>query len=68
MVRAAYLAAELTTWYVIVPLALALLLIGLVQSLSTLWSLFRHYWVLFKLLLSVLAIIVLLQYVQTTVS
>ncbi len=60
MVRAAYLAMELTAWFVIVPLALGSLLTGLVQSLGTAWGLFRHYWILMKLLLTILATIVLL--------
>ncbi|MER8456458.1 hypothetical protein NKJ70_19160 [Mesorhizobium sp. M0092] len=60
MVRACYLAMELTAWYVIVPLVLASLVTGLVQSLGTNWGLFRHYWVLAKLLLNVLVTIVLL--------
>ncbi len=60
MVRAAYLAMELIAWFVIVPLALASLLTGLVQALGTRWGLFRHYWVLMKLLITVVAIIVLL--------
>lgn len=59
-VRAAYLAMELTAWYVIVPLAFASLLTGIVQSLGTAWGLFRHYWVLAKLLLTVFATIILL--------
>jgi uncharacterized membrane protein len=59
-VRGAYLAMELTGWLVIVPLSLASLLTGLVQSLGTTWGLFRHYWVLAKLLITVLATIVLL--------
>jgi hypothetical protein len=60
MMRAAYLAMELTARFVIVPLAFASLLIGLIQSLGTPWGLFRHYWVLAKLLLTVFATIVLL--------
>jgi hypothetical protein len=59
MVRAAYLAMHLTTWFVIVPLSLASLLTGLVDSLGTPWGLFRHYWVVTKLLLTVLATIIL---------
>ncbi len=59
-VRAAYLAMDLTARLVIVPLALASLLTGLVQSLGTPWGLFRHYWVLVKLLVTVLATVVLL--------
>lgn len=64
LVRAAYLAMELTTWFVIVPLSLASLLTGLVSSLGTTWGLFRHYWVLAKLLLTVLATAVLLLHTQ----
>lgn len=60
MVRAAYIAMEMIAWFVIVPLAFASLVTGLVMSLGTKWGLFRHYWVLFKLLVTVLATIVLL--------
>lgn len=59
-VRAVWTALEVAGWYAIVPLALASLLTGLVMSLGTPWGLFRHYWVLFKLLLTVLATLVLL--------
>lgn len=64
MVRAAYLAMALTGWFVIVPLSLASLLSGLIQSLGTMWGLFRHYWVLIKLLMTVLASIVLLAHMR----
>jgi hypothetical protein len=64
-VRAAYLTMELIGWYALVPLALASLLTGLVQALGTTWGLFRHYWVLFKLLINLFATIVLLMYTQT---
>ncbi len=64
MVRAAYLAMELITRFVIVPLCLASLLTGLVSSLGTTWGLFRHYWVLVKLLLTVPATILLLVHTQ----
>src|SRR3981189_3404401 len=60
MVRAAYLAMEVIARCVIVPLAFASLLTGLIQSLGTPWGLFRHYWVLAKLLLTAFATIVLL--------
>lgn len=60
MVRAASLAMGLTAWFVILPLSLASLTTGLVQALGTAWGLFRHYWVLFKLLLTTVATIVLL--------
>lgn len=64
MVRAAYLAMESISWFVIVPFSLASLLTGLVQSLGTHWGLFRHYWILVKLLLTVLATIILLVHMQ----
>src|SRR5207248_11807127 len=64
-VRAAWTAMELTGWYVIVPLALAALLTGLVMSLGTPWGLFRHYWVLITLVLTILATIVLLLHMPT---
>ena len=64
-VRAAYLALELGAWYVLVPFAFASLLTGVVQSVGTPWGLFRHYWVLAKLLMNVFATIVLLLYTQT---
>jgi hypothetical protein len=60
-VRTAYAAIELTARFVIVPLAFASLLSGIVQSLGTPWGLFRHYWVLAKLLLTIFATIVLLK-------
>lgn len=63
-VRGVYVAAEVTTWLVIVPLNLAALLTGLLQSLGTTWGLFRHYWVLVKLLLTVVATVLLLVHTQ----
>jgi len=65
MVRAAYLTMDWAGWFVLVPLAVASLLTGLVQSLGTQWGLFRHYWVLAKLLINLFATIVLLLYMQT---
>jgi uncharacterized membrane protein len=64
-VRGAYLVMEPAARFILVPLAVASLLTGLVQSLGTPWGLFRHYWVLFKLLINVVATIVLLSYMQT---
>ncbi|MDP9473164.1 MAG: DUF2269 domain-containing protein [Chloroflexota bacterium] len=64
-VRGAYLVMEPAAWFVLVPLAFASLLTGIVQSLGTKWGLFRHYWVLFKLLIALFATIVLLIYIET---
>ncbi|MBT2370282.1 hypothetical protein J7E88_34675 [Streptomyces sp. ISL-10] len=65
MVRSAYVAMELIAWYVIVPLALGSVLIGLINALGTSWGLFRHYWVLVKFLLTLLATAVLLVETRT---
>src|SRR5918999_1305808 len=64
-VRAAYIAMELTGWYVIVPFCLAALFTGLVMSLGTRWGLFRHYWVLMKFLISIIAALILFGFTQT---
>ena len=65
-VRAAWIAMEVTGWFVIVPLSFASLISGLVQSLGTTWGLFRHYWVVVKLLITVLGSLVLLLHMQPT--
>ena len=52
-VRSAYVSMEAMGWYVIVPFSLASLISGLIQSLGTQWGLFRHYWVVAKLFITV---------------
>lgn len=64
LVRAAYLAMELTTRFVIVPFAFVSLLSGMVSSLFTRWGLFRYYWVLLKLVITILATLILLVHTQ----
>jgi len=65
MLQAVWIAMEVIGWYVIVPLALAALLTGLVMALGTPWGLFRHYWVLISLVLTIFATVVLLVHMQT---
>jgi uncharacterized membrane protein len=65
LVRAVHLAGERITRLVILPMALASLVTGLVSSLGSTWGLFRHYWVIFKLVMNVAATMVLLLYTQT---
>lgn len=60
MMRSVYVAMDVIARFVIVPLVSTSLLIGVAQSLGTTWGLFRHYWVLAKLLLTLLTLIVLL--------
>jgi hypothetical protein len=63
-VRSVYLMLDLTAWYVIVPLCLASVLTGLVSSLSTPWGLFRHYWVVLKVLMTIPSSLMLLVHMQ----
>ncbi len=59
LAQASYVAMAAITWLVILPIALAALLIGIVQSLGTAWGLFLHYWVILKLVLTILSVLVL---------
>jgi hypothetical protein len=63
--RGAYLVMEPAAWFVLVPLAFASLVTGVVQALTTTWRLFHHYWVVSKLLINVVATVVLLAYMET---
>lgn len=64
-VRAAYIAMDLITRFVIVPLSIAPLLItGPLLSLGTPWGLFRHYWIIIKLVINILSTIILLVHIQ----
>lgn len=65
MLRAAYLGMERIVATVIVPLAIATLITGVVISLGTRWGLFRHYWVLISLLLTILATVVVISETRT---
>jgi uncharacterized membrane protein len=64
-VRGVYVVMEPAAWAVLLPLAFASLLTGIIQGLGTTWGLFRHYWVLFKLLITVFATIILMIYMET---
>lgn len=63
--HAGYLLLYRVAYVVIVPLSLAALVSGLVQSLGTEWGVFRHYWILVKFLLSAVAVTVLLLHLPT---
>ena len=63
-VRSAYLAMKLIARFVIVPLSFAPLLTGPVLSLGTPWGLFRHYWILAKLLITILSTIIMQVHMQ----
>ena len=64
LVRAAYLAMHLTTCFVIVPFSVVSFSTGIVEGLGTPWGLLRNYWVVTKLVLTVIATLLLLLHTQ----
>jgi hypothetical protein len=64
MVRGAYLAMEVNYDLAIVPFGVVSLVTGIVASLGTRWGLFKHYWVLVKLLVTIPASFLMLVHVQ----
>ena len=65
LVQGAYLAMAVTGWSVVVPLALASLLSGLILSLGTRWGLFRHYWIVIKLLITLVSVLIVVGFTPT---
>lgn len=55
-----YAALNITLAAVIVPLALLSVLTGIIDAIGTPWGLFRHWWVVIKLVLTLAATAVLL--------
>jgi hypothetical protein len=55
---------ELTTWWVILPFAAAALLTGVICSLGTAWGLFRYYWIVAKLLITLFSTAVLVTHMS----
>lgn len=66
--RSAYISMNLIGAWVIVPFSFAALASGLWVSLVTSWGLVRHYWVLCKLTLTVLATLLLVLHQFTAVE
>lgn len=60
LVRGAYLAMEVMVQAVILPLAIASVVVGLITAWVTTWGVRRHYWVMTKLLATATATVVLL--------
>ena len=65
LVRGVYPAMELIARYAIVPLSfIPLLVTGPSLSLGTPWGLFRHYWIIVKLVINILSTLILLVHLQ----
>jgi hypothetical protein len=66
--RAAYVAMNVVGRGALVPLSIATLASGVIQSVGTKWGLFRHYWVMLKLVLTVVATAALLLHQFTAIA
>ncbi len=64
LVRSSLIAMELSAWFVIVPFCLTSLFTGVIQAVGTKWGLFKHYWIVVKLFLTVASTILLLLHMQ----
>jgi hypothetical protein len=65
LARGVYPAMDLITRYAIVPLSLIPLLVtGPILSVETPWRLFRHYWIIVKLVINILSTLILLVHLQ----
>jgi hypothetical protein len=65
VVLAVYVSMDIITRYIIVPLSLIpLLLTGPLLSLGTPWGLFRHYWIIVKLVINILSTLILLLHMR----
>jgi hypothetical protein len=62
--NSAYLGMDLIARFVILPLSFAPLVTGPILSLGTPWGLFRHYWILAKLFITILSTFILLIHMQ----
>jgi hypothetical protein len=64
-VRGSYLVMAPAAWFVLMPLAHASFVTGVALSLGTRWGLFRHYWIVLKLVITASSTVVLLIYTRT---
>lgn len=67
-IRGAWHAMETTGWFVIVPLAVASLVTGVLMALGTKWGLFRYYWVVISLVLTVFSVVVLVLHMPSVTA
>ncbi|MBI3258096.1 MAG: hypothetical protein HYZ54_01235 [Ignavibacteriae bacterium] len=64
LARSSLIAMKLSAWLVIVPFCLTSLLTGVVQAVGTKWGLFKYYWIVVKLFLTVASTVLLLLHIQ----
>lgn len=64
--RAVYVGMQDVGWHIVVPLGFASVLTGIAQAAGTPWGLLRNYWVIVKLVISILALAILLLHMGPT--
>lgn len=62
--RSVLIAMDICAWFVIVPFCFISLITGLAQAYGTNWGLFKHYWIVVKLFLTIAMTILLLLHLQ----
>jgi hypothetical protein len=62
IVRGAYTSMDLVGRFVIIPMCFAALATGIIEAFVTPWGLFRHYWVVVKFALTLIATFLLLMH------
>ncbi|MHA7284516.1 DUF2269 domain-containing protein [Arthrobacter sp. TMS2-4] len=65
LTRALYISMDVIGRTALVPLSVATLVTGIIQSLGTQWGLIRHYWVIVKLVITLISTVILVLYIQT---
>jgi hypothetical protein len=68
LIRASYLAMEMLADSILLPLAFAALLTGILLALGTPWGLTRYYWVLTKFVLTIAAVTALVFVLRPRIS
>ena len=64
LVRSCCMVMSLCTWFVIIPFCLLSLLTGIIQAAFTKWGVFKHYWIIVKLVLTVASTFLLFLHLQ----
>lgn len=64
VVRSCYICMGILGWFIIVPASLGSFFTGIIQAQGTKWGLFKHYWIVAKLVLTLVCTLLLLVHVQ----
>ena len=65
IIGSSYIAMNLIAWYIILPFCIVSFLTGLIQAIFTQWGLFKHYWIIAKLVLTTGCTLLLIVHMQS---